>query len=97
MDNVVTEIFFLAECVVNQCAKKNDVAARPQWYPVVGHGGSTIKTRINVDDLRALLSSLHHPLKADGMVFRHGRSHDQNGIRELEVLLRGGCAASSKR
>src|SRR5438445_12630876 len=47
-------------------------------------------------DLRPALARLHHPLEADRMVLRHRRSHDKDGVRVAEILLRSGRAAASE-
>src|SRR3989440_2265943 len=49
-----------------------------------------------MNDLRPALTRLHHPLEADRMVLRHRRSHDKDGIRVAEILLRSGRAAASE-
>jgi len=41
----------------------------------------------------AFLARLHYPLKADRVVFRHRRAHNQDGVRVLQVLLRCGRSA----
>ena len=49
-----------------------------------------------MNDLRPALARLHHPLEADRMVLRHRRSHDEDGVRVAEILLRSGRAAASE-
>src|SRR5205807_10365274 len=49
-----------------------------------------------MNDLRPALARLNHPLKSHGMVFRHRRSHDEDGVRVAEILLRSGRAAASE-
>src|SRR5437879_12643557 len=49
-----------------------------------------------MNDLRPALARLNHPLKSHGMVLRHRRSHDKDGIRVAEILLRSGRAAASE-
>src|SRR5438477_351651 len=46
-----------------------------------------------MDNFRPTLSRLHYPLEADRMVLRHRRSHNQNGVRVLQILLRCSSAA----
>src|SRR5581483_8920183 len=46
---------------------------------------------------RAALLGLDDPLKSDGMLLGHVRSHDQDAVRVLQVLLEGGGAAASER
>ena len=43
-----------------------------------------------------LLARFHHPLKSDRMIFGHGRSHDQNRVGVLQILLRRRGAAASE-
>ena len=50
-----------------------------------------------MDNFRPTLSRLHYPLEADRMVLRHRRSHNQNGVRVLQILLRCSSAAAPKR
>src|SRR6266702_76142 len=49
-----------------------------------------------MNDLRPALARLNHPLKSHGMVLRHRRSHDEDGVSVAEILLRGGRAAASE-
>ena len=49
-----------------------------------------------MNDLRPALARLNHPLKSHGMVLRHRRSHDKDGVRVAEILLRSGRAAASE-
>lgn len=49
-----------------------------------------------MDDLRAFFTSFDDPLKSNGMVLGHGRTHDENRVGITEILLRGGRAATSE-
>ena len=49
-----------------------------------------------MNDFGAAFAGFHHPLKADRMVFRHGRAHDQNRVGVTKILLRSGGPAASK-
>ena len=66
-------------------------------HPDVRHRRGARETRIDVDDFGARLARFHHPLKSDRMIFRHGRTHDQNGVGVVQDLLRGGGAAAAER
>ncbi len=50
-----------------------------------------------MDNLRPTLARFHHPLEAHGMILRHGRSHNQNRVRVLQILLCCSSAAAPKR
>ena len=50
-----------------------------------------------MNNLRTALTRFHHPLEAHGMVLRHRRSHDQNRVRVLQILLCGSSAAAPER
>jgi hypothetical protein len=50
-----------------------------------------------MDDGCAFFARFHHPLKSDGVIFRHRRSHNENCVGVAEVLLRGGSSAASER
>ena len=93
--DVIAEPAIVVDRVVDHRAEKREIASGAQRQPVVGHRRRPIESRIDVNDLRAVfLARLDGPLKSDGMVFRHRRSHDQNGVGVCEVLLRGGGAAA---
>src|SRR5437667_12502969 len=49
-----------------------------------------------MNDLRPALARFNHPLESHGMVLRHRRSHDKDGVSVAEILLRGGRAAASE-
>ena len=55
------------------------------------------KARVDVDHLRAALTSLHHPLVSDRVVLGHVRAHNQDAVRVGEILLECRCPASSER
>ena len=38
-----------------------------------------------MNDLGSSLPRFHHPLKTNRVIFRHVRSHDQNGVRIQQV------------
>jgi len=50
-----------------------------------------------MNDFRSALARLHDPLKSDGMVLGHRRSHDHDGVGVAQVLLRSRGAASPER
>ena len=52
---------------------------------------------VNVNDLSPALTRLHDPLEAHRMVLRHRRSHNQDGVRILQILLCSRGAAAPKR
>ena len=45
------------------------------------------EARVDVDDLRAALPRLHHPLEPDRVVLGHVRAHDHDAVGVLQVLL----------
>ena len=95
--HVLAELFSVFEYVMNQSTKKDDVAAGTHRNPDIRHRRSASEARIDVDDGRTTLACLNHPLEADGMILRHRRSHNENGIGICQVLLCGGRTAASER
>ena len=83
---IFAEVELILQRVTNQGAEKNDVRARPQRQPYVRHCGRAAETRVHVNHLRAALLGIHHPLKADGMIFRHVRAHDQDRIGVEQIF-----------
>ena len=49
-----------------------------------------------MDNLGTFFAGFDHPLKSDGVVLSHGRTHDENGVGMTEILLCGGRTAASK-
>ncbi len=96
MHDVLAEFFVILQNVVDQPAQEKNVRTCAQGNPNVGHRRSAVESRINMNDLRPALARLNHPLKSHGMVFRHRRSHDKDGVSVAEILLRGGRAAASE-
>ncbi len=80
---------------MNQSSQKKNVRPGAQRNPNIRHGGSPAKARIDVNDLGAAFLRFNHPLKANGMVLRHVRSHDQDRIRIEQILWRSRGSAAS--
>ena len=63
----------------------------------VGERARAGEARVDVDDLRAALLGLHHPLEADRVALGHVRALDHDAVGVLQVLLEGGGAAAPER
>ena len=68
-----------------------------QRHVQVGDRARAREARVDVDDLRAALLGLHHPLEADRVLLGHVRAHDQDAVGVLQVLLERGGAAAPER
>ena len=49
-----------------------------------------------MDDFCSSLFCFHHPLKTNGMIFGHVRTHDEDGVRVHEIRQGGGGASPAK-
>src|SRR4029077_6947933 len=96
MDHILAKIFFVFENVMNEPAEKEDVRSGAQGSPDVRHGGRAAETRVDVNDLRTALSRFDHPLETDGVILRHVRAHNQDGIRIYEIARRSCRSASAE-
>ena len=63
----------------------------------VGDRARAREARVDVDDLRAALLGLHHPLEADRVALGHVRALDHDAVGVLQVLLEVGGAAAPER
>jgi len=89
VDDVVLEEQVLLDGVAHQATEERDVRARPQRHvDVRGRAGARV-ARVDVDDFRAALLGLHHPLEADGVILGHvGRDHDDIGVLDVDQVRR---------
>ncbi len=84
--DVLPELAAVLEDVADHAAEERDVAAGADRDVEVGHRARAREPRVDVDDLRAALLGLHHPLEADRMALGHVRPHDQDAVGALQVL-----------
>src|SRR6266511_6489582 len=82
--------------MMDNSAKKRDVAAGADRHPDVGQGARAREAWIDMDDRSASLLRFHHPAKTDRVRFGHGGAFDQNAIGIRQVLLRGGSSTPAE-
>src|SRR2546428_1522054 len=93
-DHVLAKILLVFENVMNEAPEKQDVRSGAERSPDVCHSGGAAETRIDVNNLGTALSRFDHPLETDGMILRHVRAHNQNGIR-IDEIARPKCRSAS--
>src|SRR6266513_4075178 len=71
MDDVVPEEEFVFDDVMDNAAKKGDVAACADWHPDIGQRARAREPWIDMDYGRAALFGLHHPAETDRMRLCH--------------------------
>src|SRR4029079_2966346 len=94
--DVLAELAAVREDVVDDPAEEGDVGAGAERNVEVGDGARPREAGIDVDDLRAPLLRLHHPLEADRMALGHVRPLDDDAVGVLQVLLEGGGATPTE-
>src|SRR5213592_4189532 len=67
------------------------------WLMIAPRNTMSVPARIDMDQLRAALLGLHHPLEADRVLLGHVGAHDQDAVGVLQVLLERGGAAAPER
>ncbi len=84
--DVLAEVTFVLEDVANDAAQERNIRGGPNRSVNVGDCAGAREARIHVNDLRAALLRLHHPLETDRMILGHIRTLDQNAIGVLQIL-----------
>src|SRR5439155_18833962 len=74
MNDVIPEEEFVFDDVMDNAAKKRDVAACADWHPDIGQRARPRKPWIDMDYGRAALFGLHYPAETDRMRFCHRRA-----------------------
>ena len=95
--NVLAELVTIGQHVVDQSAQERDVRAGADRHVHVSDRTGACEPGIDVDDLCTSALRLDHPLEAHGMVLRHVRPHDQDGVAVLQVLQERRGTTSSER
>ncbi len=76
VDDVIAEKKIVVDNVPDESAKKRNVAASADRHPDIGQRAGTRKSRIDMNNGRAVFLCFHHPAEADRMRFRHRRAFD---------------------
>ena len=63
----------------------------------IGDSAGPAEAGVDVNNRRPPEFGLHDPLKADWMAFGHVGTFNDDAIRVLQILLKGGGAAPAKR
>ena len=95
-DDVLAEVQLVLQDVVDDPAEERDVAAHPDRDVLVRHGARPGEPRVDVDDPRAALLRLHHPLEAHRVGLGHVGALDDDAVGLSQVLLEPGGAATSE-
>ena len=90
---VLAHVFLLdaimLDGIVDHAADEGDVRARTQFGEDVGDRAGAIETRIDVQDIGALLLGARQPIHRYGMVFRRISAHDQDdiGVQHVDPMV----------
>src|SRR5579871_984284 len=95
--DVVAELEVVLEDVVRDPAEERDIATGADADVLRAHRARACEARVDVDDLRAALPGLEHPLETHRVVLGHVRAHDHDAVGVLQVLLEVRGPASSER
>ena len=86
----------VGEDVIDQTAEESNVGAGANGHILIAHGRGAREVGINVDELSAALPRHHGKTEADGMRFRHVRTHKEDAIGILHVLLKTSGRAATE-
>src|SRR5262249_31612678 len=89
VDDVVTEVEVLLDHIVDEPTEEHDIHARTDRHMDVRGGTRADEPGVHVDELRAALLGLHHPLKAHQIILDHvENNHDDIRILEIDEIHR---------
>src|SRR5205807_7744242 len=94
--DVLAELFTILQNVIDQTTEKHNVGTGAQRSPDISNGRSAAEARIHMKDLRTVFFRFHHPLKTYGVVLRHIRAHNKDGVSIHQVRQCSGGAAPSE-
>ncbi len=85
------------EHIFDDAAEEGDVRSGAHRRVNIGYRAGAGETRIDVDDLGAVLNfGFHRPAEGDGMVFRHIGAHDDDAVGVGHAPGIEGCCAAAE-
>src|SRR5262249_26057678 len=93
VDDVLLEVPFMLQNVVDNPAEKRDVRSCADLDEHIGDGGGACESASDMDQHGPAVLRQHRPVKADRVRLCHVRTHDENAIAVSQVarMVRG-CA-----